>query len=416
MSLLLDIVDMVRSPRGETNPPVPYTSERSGSSVFSLGGRDKPSASDLRLTVGESTLFSVLDLISSEVASNEWYLERKFKNPAAGRQPIILGPEQHLAAKLWEQPNDFMTGQFLRTMVEWHYDAVGEGWIVVDYDELGLGIPRALWPVRPDRMEPVTDASKYLLGYIYTGPSGEKVPLDINEVLRITRPHPLEPHRGVGAVQSLLTTLGTSLTAQQWIQNFFLNDATPGGMLELGREELMEADEYRQYRARWNDNHKGVSRSHRVGILEMGTFKPYEVNLRNLQFTEMRHLTRDQVLEAYRVHKGMLGIAEDVNRANAETGDFTFAKRTKKPRLDLWKGLANGPYLRAFGETGATVQFCYVNPVPEDVETDNAERASKTTATATLVNAGFDPEQTLAAMGLPPIKFVGKQAPEGGQQ
>lgn len=404
MSLIGELVRTARGLRGEATPPVPYTGAGSPFSV--LGGGTEPIKRHLDLTTVESTLFSVLDLISSDIGAVEWGLYRnapRVRTPIEEQRPLTSS--DHLAAKLWDQPNDFMTGEQVRTVVEWHYDAVGEGWMVCQYN--AVGIPESYWWVRPDRMKPVTDPGKYLLGYQYTGPNGERIPLEINEVLRITRPHPLDPHRGIGAVQALTMPLSTSLTAQQWIEAFYRNDATPGGIIELGQEELMEADDYRKLVSRWNDQHQGVRRAHRVGILEIGSFKPMAVDFQKLQVTEMRQLTRDQVLEAYRIHKHMLGASDDVNRANAVAADTTYARRTLKPRVRTWTSFANGPYLATFGVTGSGVQFCPENVVPEDDEAENAERVSKASAAATLRSAGWNPDDVLMTVGLPPMRWEG---------
>ena len=412
MSLIADLVDTFRGVRAETLPPVPYSSAgvSGGRSLF--GRPTDPQTRHLDMTTVESTLFSVLDLLSTDVAAVDWHLYRKQNTlirPDQERQP--LSDTDHLAAKLWDTPNDFMSGNHLRTVVEWHYDAVGEGWILCQYNQ--AGIPESFWPVRPDRLKPRTEPKKFLVGWEYTGPSGEKIPLEINEVMRICRPHPLDPHRGIGPVQTLMTSLGTSLTAQQWIEAFYRNDATPGGMIELDQDEPLDDGDYRKIVSRWNDSHKGVNRAHRVGILEMGKFVPIPINLRQMQFTEMRHLTRDQILEAFRIHKHMLGASDDVNRASALAADDTYARRIIKPRVRIWDELANGDYLRCFGATGATVEFCPENVVPEDEEAENAERNSKATAAATLASSGiWEPDDILQTVGLPPMRKIA--TPQGG--
>lgn len=405
MSLLADLFDAARgpgtvlAPRAETPPPLPFTGTAMVGNVF--GRSADPSERTLDLTTAESTLYSVLDLISGDVGSVGWSLYRGERGadmePPEGARPLT--DRQHLAARLWEQPNDFMTGDHLRTVVSWHYDSVGEGWVVCDYAM--PGVPLSFWPVRPDRMFPVTDAEKFLTGYVYRGPDGQKVPLRMDEVLRITRPHPKDPHRGIGPVPALALPLNTSLTAQQWIEAFYQNDATPGGMLELGLDELLEDDDWSAYVTRWNEQHRGVSRAHRVGILEVGTFKPVQVDFKKLQVTEMRHLTRDQVLEAFRIHKHMIGASDDVNRAAALAADGTYARRTLKPRVRKWWSFANGPYLRCFGKTGQGVHWCPENVVPEDEDAANTERTSVATAAKTYADAGVPIEQWAAYLGLP---------------
>jgi phage portal protein BeeE len=400
MSLLLDLLETARAPAAEKVTPVPYTGTQT-TALAMFGRGTEPTERQLDLTTTESTLLSIVDLISGDTASVVWDLYRgettSNMDPPDGVDP--LGRRQHLAVKLWHQPNRFMTGMHYRSVLAWHFEAVGEAWAVCDYASPGM--PGSFWPVRPDRMKPITDPDAYLLGYVYTGPNGERVPLELNEVLRITRPHPLDPHRGIGPVPSLMLPLTTSLTSQQWIQAFYNNDATPGGMIELGRDEILDDDDWSTLRRRWNEQHRGVSRAHRVGILEIGEFKPTVVDLQKLQVTEMRHLTRDQVLEAYRIHKHMIGASDDVNRANAVAADDSYARRILHRRVRYWYDYANGPYLACFGNTGQGVYWCPEGVVPEDEEAENAERDSKATAAKTLTEAGFSRAEIAQYLDLP---------------
>ncbi len=403
MSLIADVLGAIRrpaAPHADTPPPFPFTGQPGG---FSWGNsKTEPTERQIDLTTVESTLYSVIDLLSGDAGGVMWDLYRgdraRDMSHPEGKDPLT--ERDHLAVKLWNQPNDFMSGEHLRTAVAWHTEAVGEGWVVCDY--LAPGVPRSFWPVRPDRMKPRTDKDKFLTGYIYTGPGGEKIPLELSEVLRLTpRPHPLDPHRGLGPVPALMTPLTTSLTAQQWIDSFYRNDATPGGMIELGLDEVLDDDDYKTVMTRWNEQHRGVNRAHRVGMLEIGSFKPMAVDFKKLQVTEMRHLTRDQVLEAYQLNKFMLGASEDVNRAAALAANDTYARRVLHRRVKWWNAFANGAYLSCFGTTGKGVVWCPENVIPEDREAENAERASKATAAKTYADAGVPIEQWAEFLDLP---------------
>jgi HK97 family phage portal protein len=404
MSLIADLFSLAEGSRAptvvESAPPVPYTAPASNA-LMMFGHGAEPTQRHLDLTTTESTLLSVIDLIAGDTAAIGWDLYRgeptSVMQAPDGVDP--LNRKQHLAVKLWHQPNAFMTGMHYRSVLAWHFEAVGEAWAVCQY--AATGTPGSFWPVRPDRMNPVTDPDKFLVGYVYTGPSGERIPLELNEVVRITRPHPLDPHRGIGPVPALVLPLTTSLTSQQWIQAFYNNDATPGGMIELGKDEILGDDDWNTLRRRWNEQHRGVNRAHRVGILEIGTFKPTVVDLQKLQVTEMRHLTRDQVLEAYRIHKHMIGASDDVNRANAEAADTTYARRVLYRRGRYWYDFANGPYLSCFGKTGQGVFFAPENIIPEDEAAENDERDSKVNAAKALTEAGFSRKEIAQYLDLP---------------
>ena len=109
----------------------------------------------------------------------------------------------------------------------------------------------------------------------------------------------------------------------------------------------------------------------------------------------------------------MLGTTEDVNRANAQTAEEVFISWQTIPRLDRRKDTLNCKLLPLYGTTGAGVEFDYEDPSPDNREEDNGELTAKATAAATLVNAGFDPDDVLETVGLPSMDVVEKatQAP-----
>jgi hypothetical protein len=109
----------------------------------------------------------------------------------------------------------------------------------------------------------------------------------------------------------------------------------------------------------------------------------------------------------------MTGVTDDVNRANAQTGEEVFASWKISPRLDRWKDVLNHQFLPLFGASGEGVEFDYVFPMPLNREQDNAELTAKTQALATLVGAGFDPDEACEVVGLPVMAVVEKatQAP-----
>jgi HK97 family phage portal protein len=321
-------------------------------------------------------------------------------------QPGVTLVTEHPALSVWNTPNQFFTTQEFVESEEQHIDLTGEGWWVVV--RLG-GRPIELWPVRPDRMLPVPHPQKFLSGYVYLGPDGERVPLGLDEVIQIRVPNPTDPYRGMGAVQSILIDLDSSRLSAEWNRNFFLNGAEPGGIIEVPTE--LGDDEFERLRMRWNEQHKGVANAHRVAILEMGKWVDRKFTQRDMQFAELRSVSREVIREAFAIHGHKLGLSESVNRANADAADVTYAKDQTIPRLGRFKQALNKDFLRLFGDMGKGYEFAHANPVPDDAESLNAERDSKTAAYKTLVDAGVEPEDAAAVVGLPPMRHTAPAAP-----
>jgi HK97 family phage portal protein len=331
------------------------------------------------------TVFGIVDRIASSQSSVEWCLYRKARS---GKKEDRTEVTNHLALDLWNKPNGVHTGPFLREAGQQHYELTGEGWIVVELAEGFKDLPLSMWIVRPDRIEPIPGTDTFLAGYVYTSVDGEKVPLKVNEVLSIKRPNPLDPYRGLGAISSVLLETQSARAAAEWNRNFFRNGAMPGGVIEVPNE--LGDDQFTTLITRWRESHKGVSRAHRVGVLEHGAkFTPVTYSIKDMQMTEVRGMTRDSVMEAFGISRHMLGITEDVNRASAAAGEYMFSKYIDLPRARRWREMANHFYLPLFGATARDLEFDFENLVPEDAEAENAARNSKATAAKAYKDAGY---------------------------
>jgi phage portal protein BeeE len=154
-----------------------------------------------------------------------------------------------------------------------------------------------------------------------------------------------------------------------------------------------------------------------VAVLEQGKWVKNGFSMRDMQFTELRNVSRDIMREAFGISKTMLGQTEDVNRATAEAAEVVFGRWHLVPRLERIKGALNETFLPMFGTTGSGLEFDYENPVPESIEQTNADRDSRISGAVALVGAGWAPDQALEVMGLPPMDFVGRaEAPSVSEE
>lgn len=354
----------------------------------------------LMATFGQNgTIHAVVTKCATGVASAKWHL---YRTSASGKDEDRVEVTRHAALDTLNKPNGFMPRQEFFETAQQHIDLTGESDIVLSF---AFGAPIEMWPVRPDRITPVPDKYEFIKGYIYRGPEGEQVPLDRNECLQIKMPNPWDPYRGLGPIQSILSTIDSARYATEWNKNYFLNSAEPGGIIEVDHE--LSDPEFDKLRDRWSETHKGVAKAHRVGILENGAkWVDRSSTMRDMQFVELRGVSRDAILEAFGFPKPILGIVEDVNRANAEAAEYLFSKWLIVPRLDRWKAMLNTEYLPLFGGAGKGLEFDYESPVAENSDAENAAITARWNAAVAAVGAGFDASATLEALNLPEIAYT----------
>lgn len=390
--------------------PVPYVPQGTGRrtwlpSAATSGGME--AQMDAMGRVG--TLFAIVDRIITAYSQVEWRLyrvpkdgRRRYETGTSGVQDPRVEVTRHPALDLWKKPNPFFFGSAFRESAQQHEELTGEQYWVIDRNRFGL--PQELWFVRPDRMLPVPDAENFLVGYIYRGPSGEEVPLAKEDVIFLRRPHPKDPYRGMGAVQSILGDLDATYLSTEYNRNFFLNSATPGGIIEA--DNNISDEDFNQFQARWAETHKGVANAHRVAILEAGMrWVDRKYTMDDMQFVELREASRETIREAFGFPKAMTGATDDVNKANAYAGEVMFARWMTKPRLMRVKEALNTIFLPMYGPSAAGLEFDFVNPVPEDDEISAQVLLNKAQSAKFLADTGlWEAADILMAVGLPEMK------------
>ncbi|MEU8756222.1 head maturation protease, ClpP-related [Streptomyces chartreusis] len=386
--------------------PVPYVSHGN----IQIPWRQPAGAEAQMQAMGSvGTLFAIVNRTSNATALVNWRLYRK---APSGLKEDRVEVTSHAALDLINRPNPFFTRQELVESTQQHIDLTGEGWWVITRNPRSP-IPLELWPVRPDRMSPVPDPVNFIAGYVYTAPDGRQIPLKVEDVIQIRMPNPLDPYRGLGPVQSILTEIDASRYSAEWNRNFFLNSAEPGGIIEV--EKHLTDTEFDEMRDRWAEQHKGVSNAHRVAIIENGMkWVDRKLTQRDMQFAELRQVSRDVMREAFGAPAFVLGEVGDVNRATAEASKVLFAEQLTVPRLERFKGALNNDLLPLYGKDAArALEFDYDDPVPADADARNAEMKAKAETAKIYVDMGFEPKSVADALGLPEMEVMAAAGGDG---
>lgn len=396
--------------------PVHYVGAGTQGSITStwLGGGSAGADRTTQVeSMGENgSLFGVVDRLAESTGADrhQWHLHEMVggaKCEKCGEDGVreVAGP--HPVLDLWNTPNPFFTGALLRETCQQHYDLTGEYYWVIVADVFGL--PMEMWPVRPDRMTPVKDQQEYLIGWVYTGPDGEKVPLLHEQVIQSRRPDPADPYRGISPLCSIAPDLRGARLAAEWNARFFENSAMPAGVIEFS--EPMDDTMYQRFVDRWRAAHQGVNNAHRVGIIEMGKWVDRNFTHKDMEFGSMSSVTGDKVREAFGFPKFAAGIVDDVNRATAEASDDFFAQWLIVPRLDRMKSAANSRLLPMFGTLAIGLTLAYVSPVQGDVEGAAKVFLTRVQGATLLTQAGYDAAGALDAAGLPAMAFTRPEPP-----
>ncbi len=352
-------------------------------------------------------LFGCVSLIATSVAEVEWHL---FK----GDKEL----DNHPLLDLINKVNPFQTRYQFFLMLQTYRTLVGEAFIALNYKG---SQPYEMWLAAPQNMTVVPDPQSYIKGYFYQA-GATKIPFTPQEIIYICSPNPVNPMRGMGVVQPISTDLQNEKYATRYTNKLFYNDATPGFILEI--PEMYTAEQRKEYQEDWDTRHKGWGNARKTGFLWGGAHATnVTMTNKDMDFTELRKLSKEVILGACHVPTSLMGLAEVGSRARAEADEYIFAKRVVKPALQGIKESFNEQLCPLFGDD-LTLDFD--NPVPQNKEADDTStRANFTAGIITREEArpklGYDPEAAsgetyMIPFSLSPLEAKSVKNPSESQQ
>ena len=320
---------------------------------------------------GLGAAYGPIRRICESVALTDWALYQQSGSLGNVDRTLIddaTAPARHPATALWTQCNPFMTRRVFLFIHQLFLETAGGCyWLLrARGDEpYPFESPQQadieLWPIRPDRITPVTDPDKYLLGYWYRpGGNLETIPLDVAALVPVGYPDPADPLRFAGPLQAMLTDLESEAYASQHTRNTFLNGAQPGGVIQF--DQPLTPERWEEIVLRWREQHQGVANVGRVAIIEGGKWVETGMKITDMDYVNLRRLGQEEVMYALGMPYAMQ-VTHDVNLANATIGEKIFYRWTLRPRLEIIKESLNHRLLPFFG---SNLTMDYDLPEPED--------------------------------------------------
>ena len=255
--------------------------------------------------------------------------------------------------------------------------------------------------------------------------------------------------KGVSPLEELGQMFGAAAALDEFAARFFSGGSTTSGIIEL--PQTLDKVQAKEIKAAFEDGHRGNRKSHRVAVLGGGgKFVKTGVDPDEAQMLESRRFMVEEIARVFRVPLHMLQVAAPgvqsfaSNEENAiQFASFTLRPIVKKIEDAYSKLLPGGAFLKLnmdallrgdlksrYEAYSVAMQggFTSINmiqrledqpPVPGGdafrvplanidlqaaslIETDKRVQMAQR-----MVLAGFDPADTLAQLGLPPIKHTG---------
>jgi HK97 family phage portal protein len=278
--------------------------------------------------------------------------------------------------------------------------------------------------------------------------AGEDKALTSREIIHIT--DLLEPGalKGISRVSRLSDALGVASALQQYAARFFGQGATTQGVIEFPGP-ILTKEQATTLANGFDSRHKGLRNAHKTGVLSGGaTYKSTSVDNDSAQFLESRRFAVEEVARLFNIPLSMMGIPGTQSYASVEQNAIQFVVHTLRPYIEKleWSfsqllpnnaflkfnvdGLLRGDFqTRIQGYSVASqAGFMSINDIRklEDLSPVDGgdvyrvplanvnlaaaslpEEEGKVGMIKKLIDAGFDPNETLAAFGMAPIAHTG---------
>lgn len=269
----------------------------------------------------------------------------------------------HIFLDVLQKPNDKMSELELRFLLHLHMELAGEAFWYIPRNNAGG--PFQIIPLMPDKMTVVPGAEKLVKGYIYKVGS-DTLAFEPWEIVHFAYPNPDPDNffRGASPIKAATYAIATNQNAEMWNYRFFKNGAVPQGYLST--DKRLDNPEAERLRRLWERHHKGEKQWHKLAIAQQGLeYKHSGIGHQDMDFVNQLEMTRDTILSIYGVPKSIIGIIEDVNRANGFQDELNFATYTVKPILDFVASELNAHLLPQWDES---LSCGFENVIPRDQE------------------------------------------------
>jgi HK97 family phage portal protein len=258
-------------------------------------------------------------------------------------------------------------------------------------------VPMEIWPLRSDwlsiKQGELEKGGGFIAYYVYKIPGQEEKIFLPHEILLIKRPNPEDPYRGLSVIRAAAVTVDIDNFATNWNRNFFWNSARPDAVLHT--EQRLSDEVISRLKNQFRSEYGGLSNSMKMMVLENGLdYKPFQSTVKDMDFLEQQKWSRDKMIAMFGNTKMALGITEDVNRANADVGEYIQEKKTTEPEMQTLVNYLNEYLVPLYGDN---LFLSFVSTVPESQELMNDELDR-------LTNKVYTVNESRAKKGLEPLE------------
>jgi HK97 family phage portal protein len=302
---------------------------------------------------------SIVSAYAQDFAKVDLVMQRK-----VGKQ--WQDQESHELIDVLDHPNSIHSGFQFRELHAVYMNLAGESfWYKV---KSGKKV-KEFYLIRPDLMEVEVAKDKVgsIKAYKMTKDDGSKTTFEPDEIIHHKLPNPMNPYRGLGIVEAAMVYLQTEEFSSDWTKNSIYNSGRPSGIINLRGN--MDDSQFDQLKKRFRQEYSGTKNAGKTLLIKGFDgidFQKLGIDLDGVELKNIKDITRDDIMFMFRVSKTIMGITDDVNRANAKEARAVWMENNIKPGVERLIDQVN--YSEVVPNYGNKFRLYYIDPNPETIE------------------------------------------------
>lgn len=245
-------------------------------------------------------------------------------------------------------------------VTQMHLDLAGEGFWLLEPDE--LGVPIAFWPLPPSWVNKFP--SETMPFYEISVPGGASVRVPTTMIVPFIEPDPENPYgRGTGIAKSLDDEIQIDEYAAKHAKSFFLNRARPDIIVS---GQFISPKDAERLEKQWLADHQGFWKSFKpLFFSQKVDIKELSQSFESLQMVQMRKHERDTFVSVFGAPPEKFGIIGESKRSTINAADYFWNKDLIKPRVEMIRRILQQVLTPRFDER---LILHYDTPVLQDEE------------------------------------------------
>jgi len=272
-----------------------------------------------------STVWRCVNLIANSIATLPWQVRKPDGN---GNATIQRG---HAIDRLLNvSPNPDMTAFSFRTTMMQHKLLYGNFYAEIEQDGAGRAV--ALWPIAPDRVDPVRTPGGKLL-FRVAQPTGGAVEMDPQDIFHIPGMS-WDGVRGYSILEVATQSLGTAYAMDRFAGRYFGRGMQPSGIIEVPEGVVLDEAGMKRLRDEMEQKHQGWANAQGALILDQGMkFAQSASDPDKGQFLDTRKFSVFDACRWFGVPPYLAFASDQEPRANVETQSREFLMYGLDPHI-----------------------------------------------------------------------------------